>query len=58
MISRLFEKAALILSFFCQIDIEGGELTVLPQLLETGALNNVNQLAMELHLTELHQGPR
>jgi len=48
---------------YLKIDIEGIEQTVLPQLLKTGALNNVNQLAMELHLsggtlgTNLHEGP-
>jgi len=42
---------------YLKIDIEGHELAGLPNWLETGALKNVNQLALELHLTGLHDGP-
>eukprot|EP00092_Neocalanus_flemingeri_P080073 GFUD01099846.1.p1 GENE.GFUD01099846.1~~GFUD01099846.1.p1 ORF type:complete len:350 (+),score=60.74 GFUD01099846.1:57-1052(+) len=42
---------------FLKMDIETFELTVLPELIASGTLNNVNQLAMEFHLTELHEGP-
>eukprot|EP00092_Neocalanus_flemingeri_P049176 GFUD01056427.1.p1 GENE.GFUD01056427.1~~GFUD01056427.1.p1 ORF type:complete len:347 (+),score=85.51 GFUD01056427.1:57-1097(+) len=41
---------------YLKIDVEGAELTGLPDWLKTGALDNVNQLAMELHLTGLHNG--
>ena len=44
--------------FILQIDIEGYELGGLPEWIKSGALNNVNQLALELHLTFLHEGPR
>jgi len=42
---------------YLKIDIEGHELAGFPNWLETEALNNVNQLALELHLTPLHEGP-
>ena len=48
----------LFLYYFVKIDIEGHELAGLPNWLETGALKNVNQLALELHLTGLHDGPK
>lgn len=35
-----------------KIDIEGWEMSALPQALETGALNNVHQLALEYHLND------
>ena len=45
---------------FLQVDIEGHELREggLKDWLSSGALNNVNQLAIELHLGPLHTGPR
>jgi len=43
---------------YLKIDIEGHELTGLPQWLASSALDNVNQLALELHMGELHTGPR
>eukprot|EP00092_Neocalanus_flemingeri_P017923 GFUD01019393.1.p1 GENE.GFUD01019393.1~~GFUD01019393.1.p1 ORF type:complete len:325 (+),score=54.21 GFUD01019393.1:61-1035(+) len=42
---------------YLKIDIEEAELTGLPDWLKTGALDNVNQLAMEIHLYSLHNGP-
>ena len=44
--------------YFAKIDIEAWELGGLPNWLESGALRNVNQLALELHLTSLHDGPK
>ena len=41
-----------------QIDIEGHELTGLPAWLSSGALVNVNQLALEFYLRRLHKGPK
>jgi len=40
-----------------KIDIEEHEIAAFPNWLETGALDNVNQLAIELHLSKLHAGP-
>jgi len=39
---------------YLKIDIEGHELSGFPNWLSTGALNNVHQIALELHLTSLH----
>jgi hypothetical protein len=44
--------------FYLKVDIEGSELTALPQWLESGALEHVEQLAMELHLPSIHQQKR
>ena len=43
---------------YLKIDIEGHELTAFPDWLATGALKNVNQVALELHLTSLHEPPK
>jgi len=43
---------------YLKIDIEGHELPGFRDWIDTGALKNVNQMALELHLTKLHQGPR
>ena len=43
---------------YLKIDIEEHELAGLPDWIATGALKNVNQLAMELHLTKLHEPPK
>ena len=37
-----------------QVDIEGEELASLPQWLDTGVLDRVHQLGMELHLPTIH----
>ena len=37
-----------------QVDIEGEELASLPQWLETGVLDRVQQLGLEFHLPTLH----
>ena len=37
------------------MDVEGAELESLPEWLESGALDRVEQLAMELHLPPVHQ---
>jgi hypothetical protein len=37
-----------------QVDVEGAELEALPEWLESGALDRVLQLAMELHLPTIH----
>merc|ERR1711874_265884 len=41
-----------------KIDIKRHELGGLPNWISTGALDNVNQLAIELHLNTLHAGPK
>jgi len=46
-----------ILVDYLKIDIEGAEIGGLPDWLATGALTNVHQIALELHLTPLHEGP-
>ena len=38
-----------------QVDIEGSELETLPQWIESGILQSVHQLGIELHLSEVHQ---
>ena len=38
-----------------QVDIEGAEVGALPQWLESGLLQRVDQLGIELHLAEIHQ---
>ena len=38
-----------------QVDIEGAELETLPQWVESGILQSVHQLGIELHLSEVHQ---
>ena len=38
-----------------QVDIEGAELETLPQWVESGILQSVHQLGIELHLAEVHQ---
>ena len=38
-----------------QVDIEGAELETLPQWVESGILQSVQQLGIELHLAEVHQ---
>eukprot|EP00090_Calanus_glacialis_P001572 TRINITY_DN11142_c0_g1_i1.p1 TRINITY_DN11142_c0_g1~~TRINITY_DN11142_c0_g1_i1.p1 ORF type:complete len:285 (+),score=58.91 TRINITY_DN11142_c0_g1_i1:108-962(+) len=43
---------------YLKIDIEGHELSGFSNWLATGALRNVNQMALELHMTELHKGPK
>lgn len=43
---------------YLKIDIEGHELGGLSDWLATGALDNVNQIAMELHLPSLHNPSR
>jgi len=43
---------------YLKIDIEGHELPAFLNWLATGSLKNVNQMALELHLTELHKGPK
>ena len=40
-----------------QIDIESHELECFTDWLASGALGNVKQIALELHLTKLHKGP-
>ena len=44
--------------FYLKVDIEGTELTALPEWLESGALEHVEQLAMELHLPPIHDQDR
>jgi hypothetical protein len=44
--------------FYLKVDIEGSELTALPQWMESGALEHVEQLAMELHLPPVHEEQR
>ena len=44
--------------FYLKVDIEGMELEALPEWLESGALEHVEQLAMELHLPPIHQQRR
>jgi len=44
--------------FYLKVDIEGAELNGMPEWIESGALERVNQLAMELHLGGIHQGQR
>jgi len=43
---------------YLKIDIEGHELTGLPDWVDSGILKNVNQLALELHLRRMHEGPK
>ena len=43
---------------YLKIDIEEHELAAFPDWLATGALKNVNQVALELHLTSLHEPPK
>lgn len=40
---------------YLKVDIEEEELNSLPQWIETGVLNNVDQLALEMHLNVLHK---
>jgi len=40
--------------FFLKVDIEGHELDALPEWIESGALEKVDQLAMEFHLGRIH----
>lgn len=44
--------------FYLKVDIEGAELAALPQWIESGALDKVEQVAMELHLPPIHQQKR
>merc|ERR1712032_1176060 len=44
--------------FYLKVDIEGAELNGMAEWIESGALERVNQLAMELHLGGIHQGQR
>jgi hypothetical protein len=44
--------------FYLKVDIEGAELAALPEWLESGVLEHVEQLAMELHLPPVHQEQR
>jgi len=44
--------------FYLKVDIEGSELGALPEWIESGALEKVEQLAMELHLPVIHQQSR
>ena len=44
--------------FYLKMDIEGAELEVLPELLESGVLDRVDQLALEFHLEEIHEKQR
>jgi hypothetical protein len=37
------------------VDVEGAELAVLPEWLDSGALARVEQLAMEFHLVRIHR---
>lgn len=41
--------------FFLKVDIEGYELDALPEWIESGALEKVDQLALELHLGKIHK---
>jgi len=41
--------------FYLKVDIEGAEVGTLPQWLESGLLQRVDQLGIELHLAEIHQ---
>ena len=43
---------------YLKIDIEDHELAAFPDWLVTGALKHVNQVALELHLTKLHEPPK
>lgn len=38
-----------------QVDIENAELGTLPQWIESGILQRVDQLGIELHLGDVHQ---
>jgi len=44
--------------FYLKVDIEGAELSGMPEWIKSGALERVDQLAMELHLGPIHQGQR
>jgi len=44
--------------FYLKVDIEGAELSGMPEWIKSGALERVEQLAMELHLGPIHQGKR
>jgi len=44
--------------FYLKVDIEGAELIGMPEWIKSGALDRVDQLAMELHLGPIHQGQR
>jgi len=41
--------------FYLKVDIEGAEIGTLPQWLNSGLLQRVGQLGIELHLAEIHQ---
>jgi len=43
---------------YLKIDIESHELECFVDWLASGALDNVKQIALELHLTKLHTGPK
>jgi len=40
--------------FYLKVDIEGYELDALPEWIESGALEKVDQMALELHLRRIH----
>jgi len=44
--------------FYLKVDIENAELGTLPQWIESGILQRVDQLGIELHLGEVHQDQR
>ena len=44
--------------FYLKMDVEGAELAVLPEWIQSGALARVDQLAMELHLEGIHTDQR
>ena len=44
--------------FYLKVDIEGMELEALPEWVASGALEHVQQLAMELHLPPIHEQDR
>ena len=40
--------------FYLKVDIEGDELSSLPEWISSGVLDNVDQVALELHLPSIH----
>jgi len=44
--------------FYLKVDIEGSELEALPEWIQSGVLEKVEQVAMELHLPPIHQQNR
>ena len=57
-LAQLYSHEIIKLCQILKIDIEGHELTGLPDWVVSGILKNVNQLALELHLQKMHEGPK